>query len=205
MIYLASRSPRRRQLLRQIGQHSLPLLLRQLPARGLDVDETPHPGEPAADYALRLALAKARFGSTIIGARRLRQAPVLAADTVVTIDGEILGQPATREEAASFLRRLAGRTHEVRTVVALAFDPAERPELLTAQSVSEVRFAPLSEAQIERYCAGNEPYDKAGGYAIQGLAATFIEHLSGSYSGVMGLPLYETAQLLRQAGVADLP
>jgi septum formation protein len=205
VIYLASRSPRRRQLLQQIGQRCLPLLLRQVSPRRPDVDETPHPGEAAADYALRIALAKARFGSTILGARRLRQAPVLAADTVVTIDGEILGQPASRDEAAAFMRRLAGRTHEVRTVVALAFGPAETTELQTAVSVSAVRFGPLTEAQIERYCASNEPYDKAGGYAIQGLAATFIEHLSGSYSGVMGLPLYETAQLLRQAGVANLP
>jgi septum formation protein len=205
LIYLASRSPRRRQLLRQIGQRCLPLLLRQSTPRGPDVDETPHPGEGAAEYARRVALAKARFGSAILGARRLRQAPVLAADTVVTIEGEILGQPADRGEAAAFMRRLAGRTHEVRTVVALAFGPAEEAELLTAESLSTVRFAALTEAQIERYCAGNEPYDKAGGYAIQGLAATFIEHLSGSYSGVMGLPLFETAQLLRQAGVADLP
>jgi septum formation protein len=204
MIYLASSSPRRRQLLRQIGQRCLPLLLRHLP-RGPDVDEAPLPGESPVDYALRVASAKARFGSMILGARRLREAPVLAADTVVTIDGDILGKPADRNEAAAFLRRLAGRTHEVRTAVALAFGPVERIELLTAASVSMVSFAALTERQIERYCASNEPYDKAGGYAIQGLAASFIEHIEGSYSGVMGLPLFETAQLLRQAGVADLP
>jgi septum formation protein len=205
MIYLASRSPRRRQLLRQIGQRCLPLLLRQSRPRGPDVDEMPRPGETPSEYALRVAIAKTRFGSAILGARRLREAPVLAADTVVTVDGDILGQPAGRDEAAAFLRRLAGRAHEVRTVVALAFGPAEKTDMLTAESVSTVRFAPLTERQIERYCAGNEPYDKAGGYAIQGMAAAFIEHLDGSYSGVMGLPLYETAQLLRQAGVADLP
>jgi septum formation protein len=103
------------------------------------------------------------------------------------------------------MRCLAGRTHEVRTFVALATGHGPRARLLTAESVSSVRFAPLTEAQIGRYCAIGEPYDKAGGYAIQGLAATFIEHLEGSYSGVMGLPLFETARLLREAGIADLP
>jgi len=204
-LYLASRSPRRRDLLRQIGVRFEPLLLRLLPPRGPDVDESPRADEDAADYVGRIAAAKARFGVEVLAMRQLPLHPVLAADTVVTIDGEVLGKPANREEAAAFLRRLAGRTHEVRTFVALACGPAARLELFTAESVCSVRFATLTEPQIERYCAGGEPYDKAGGYAIQGLAATFIEHLDGSYSGVMGLPLYETAQLLRQAGIADLP
>ena len=202
---LASRSPRRRDLLRQIGVRFEPLVLRLAQPRGPDIDETPHEGESAAAFAARVATAKASFGLQVLGMRHLALHPVLAADTVVTVDGEILGKPADRSEAAAFLRRLAGRTHEVRTFVALARGPAARPELFTAESVSAVRIGALSEQQIERYCAGGEPYDKAGGYAIQGMAATFIEHLEGSFSGVMGLPLFETAQLLRQAGIAELP
>jgi septum formation protein len=204
-VYLASRSPRRRQLLRQIGVRCTLLLLRQSPPRGPDVDETPHDSEVVADFALRVAVAKARFGAALLVARRLPRGAVLAADTVVSIDGGILGQPADRDEAASYLRRLSGRSHEVRTAVALTVGRSDEAEVLTAVSVSTVRFAALSERQIERYCAGPEPYDKAGGYAIQGVAATFIEHLDGSYSGVMGLPLFETAQLLRQGGIAELP
>ena len=136
--------------------------------------------------------------------RHMLMHPVLAADTVVVVDGKVLGTPADRNQAAQLLRLLTGRTHEVRTFVALATGHGPRSQLLTAESVSTVRFAALSDAQIERYCASNEPYDKAGGYAIQGLAATFIEHLEGSYSGVMGLPLFETARLLSQAGLKVL-
>jgi len=204
-LYLASRSPRRRDLLRQIGVRFEPLVLRLAQPRGPDIDESPHEGESAAAFAARVTTAKARFGLEVLGMRQLAVRPVLAADTVVVVDSEILGKPADRTEAAAFLRRLAGRAHEVRTYVAVARGPAARLELFTAESVSTVRFAPLSEQQIERYCAGGEPYDKAGGYAIQGMAACFIEHLEGSYSGVMGLPLFETAKLLRQANIADLP
>lgn len=204
-LYLASRSPRRRELLRQIGVRFEPLLLRLSPPRGPDVDEIPHPGESAADFVARTALAKARFGIEILALRQLPARPVLAADTVVVVDGDVLGQPADRAEATAFLRRLSGRTHEVRTFVALARGAAARFELTSAESVSTVRFAALSERHIDRYCASGEPYDKAGGYAIQGLAAAFIERLEGSYSGVMGLPLFETARLLREAGIADLP
>ena len=204
-VYLASRSPRRRDLLRQIGVRFEPLVLRLAQPRGPDIDETPHAGETAAAFAARVASAKARFGLEVLGMRNLAARPVLAADTVVVANGEILGKPADRTEAAAFLRQLAGRTHEVRTFVALASGSTARLELFTAESVSAVRFCALNERQIERYCAGGEPYDKAGGYAIQGLAATFVEHLDGSYSGVMGLPLFETAQLLRRAGIADLP
>jgi len=204
-LYLASRSPRRRELLRQIGVRFEPLVLRLAQPRGPDIDETPHGGESAGAFAARVATAKARFGLEVLGMRQLAVRPVLAADTVVVVDSEILGKPADRAEAASFLRRLAGRMHEVRTFVAVACGSPARLELVTAESVSAVRFGPLTEAQIERYCGGGEPYDKAGGYAIQGMAAAFIERLEGSYSGVMGLPLFETAQLLRQAGIADLP
>jgi septum formation protein len=204
-LYLASRSSRRRELLRQIGVRFEPLLLRLSPARGPDVDETLQPGEDAAAFVARVATAKARLGLEVVGMRHMLAHPVLAADTEVVVDGEVLGKPADRDQAAAFLRRLAGRTHQVRTFVALATGPAGRSQVLTAESVSQVRFAPLTDEQIDRYCAGGEPYDKAGGYAIQGLAACFIEHIDGSYSGVVGLPLYETAQLLRQAGIADLP
>jgi len=204
-LYLASRSPRRRDLLRQIGVRFEPLLLRLSAPRGPDVEETPQAGEDAAAFVARIAAAKARFGVEVLGMRQLPLRPVLAADTVVTVGGEILGMPADREQAAEYLRKLAGRTHDVRTFVALASGPAARLELFMAESVSTVRFAGLTERQIERYCATGEPYDKAGGYAIQGLAAAFIEHLEGSYSGVMGLPLFETAQLLSRAGIADLP
>jgi len=204
-LYLASRSARRRDLLRQMGVRFEPLLLRLSAPRGPDVDETPQPGEDAAAFVARVAIAKARLGIEIVGLRHMLLHPVLAADTAVVVDGEVLGKPASRDEAKAFLRRLAGRSHEVRTFVALAVGPAGRTQVLTAESLSKVRFAPLTEAQIDRYCAHSEPYDKAGGYAIQGLAACFIEHLEGSYSGVVGLPVFETAQLLRQAGIADLP
>lgn len=204
-LYLASRSARRRDLLRQMGVRFEPLLLRLSTPRGPDVDETPQPGEDAAAFVARVATAKARLGIEVVGLRHMLLHPVLAADTAVVVDGEVLGKPASRDEAKAFLRRLAGRSHEVRTFVALAVGPAGRTQVLTAESISKVRFAPLAEAQIDRYCAHSEPYDKAGGYAIQGLAACFIEHLEGSYSGVVGLPVFETAQLLRQAGIADLP
>ena len=204
-LYLASRSSRRRDLLKQIGVRFEPLLLRLSTPRGPDVDETPQPGEDARTFVSRVATAKARLGIDVLGLRHMLMHPVLAADTVVVVENEVLNKPADRDEAGTFLRRLAGRTHEVRTVVALASGPAGRAQILTAASVSRVRFAALSDAQIERYCASGEPFDKAGGYAIQGLAATFIEHLEGSYSGVMGLPLFETAQVLREAGIIDLP
>ncbi len=204
-LYLASRSSRRRDLLRQIGVRFEPLLLRLSTPRGPDIDESPHADESPSAFVERVANAKARLGIDVVGLRHMLLHPVLAADTVVVVDGELLGKPADRAEAAAFLRRLSGRSHEVRTYVALASGPVSRAQFLTAESVSQVRFAALTEEQIERYCASGEPFDKAGGYAIQGLAATFIEHLEGSYSGVMGLPLFETAQLLRRAGVADLP
>jgi septum formation protein len=196
-IYLASRSPRRRDLLKQLGVKFDPLLLRLSGPRGADVDETQHPGEPAADYVERTAREKAAFGLRVLGMRSMLQRPVLAADTVVIVDGEVLGKPADRDEATAFLSRLSGRTHEVRTAVALAI---EGPVLL-ATSVSSVAFRALSDDEIKRYCATQEPYDKAGGYGIQGLAALFIERIEGSYSGVMGLPLFETGRLLSQAGI----
>jgi septum formation protein len=199
-IYLASRSPRRRDLLKQLGVKFDPLLLRLSGPRGADVDETQHAGESPADYVERTAREKAAFGLQVLGMRTMLQRPVLAADTVVIVDGDVLGKPADREQAASFLRRLSGRTHEVRTAVALAM---EGP-LLCATSVSLVSFRELAEEEVVRYCATPEPYDKAGGYGIQGLAALFIERIEGSYTGVMGLPLFETGRMLTQAGIRVL-
>lgn len=195
-IYLASASPRRRELLKQIGVRYEVLLLRTHPSR-LDVDETPLAGESPRDYVLRLARAKAVAGAMACHARRLRFFPVLAADTTVTLDGEILGKPADRAEAESILTRLSGRRHEVLTAVAMAFDS----EVQVALSASTVEFAPLDPLRIKRYIAGGEPHDKAGAYAIQGRAAAFIARLEGSYSGVMGLPLFETSQLLQKFGI----
>ena len=196
-IYLASRSPRRRDLLKQLGVKFDPLLLRLSGPRGADIDETQHPGEPAADYVHRTACEKAAFGLRVLGMRSMVNRPVLAADTVVIVDGEVLGKPADRAEAERFIKRLSGRTHEVRTVVALAM---EGP-VMSETSVSSVTFRAVTDDEAQHYCATSEPYDKAGGYGIQGLAALFIERIEGSYTGVMGLPLFETGRLLSHAGI----
>ena len=193
-IYLASRSPRRAELLRQIGVRFTVVEAADAPAEVRD------PAETAADYVLRIGRAKASAGLATVRAQGLPLRPVLGADTEVIVDGEVLGKPADAAQAAQFLRRLAGRWHEVRSAVALATASG----VAGAVSVSAVRFAHLSDERIERYCATGEPCDKAGGYGIQGLAAVFIEELQGSYSGVMGLPLAETAQLLEAAGVRVL-
>jgi len=185
-IYLASQSPRRRELLRQIGiRHEIV---------SASVDETPRPGEAPAEYVLRLALAKARAGRT-----QRPDRPVLGADTAVVVDDTILGKPAGRDDAIAMLGRLSGREHRVLTAVALA---GERDE--SRLSVSHVRFRPVDAAEAAAYWDTGEPADKAGGYAVQGLGALFVESLSGSYSGVMGLPLFETGELLRRAGIALL-
>lgn len=194
-LYLASQSPRRLELLRQIGLAPAVLRLRNGSGR-LDVDETPLPEEPALDYVLRLARLKAEAGELARHRRSLADWPIVAADTTVTLDGRILGKPADGEEAAAMLRAYSGRAHSVLTGVAVVF----QGRLAVALSESTVAFRALSEAEIRAYVASREPFDKAGGYGIQGRAALFIEHLSGSYSGVMGLPLFETAQLLREVG-----
>ncbi len=195
-LYLASQSPRRLELLRQIGLAPTLLPLRHQPPRA-DVDETPLPAEKAWDYVTRLARMKAQAAMRAMAGRRLQPLPIIAADTTVTVDGEILGKPRDAQEAAGWLRRYAGRSHSVLTAVAVAC----QGEVRLAVSQSTVRFGPLSEEAIARYIASGEPFDKAGGYGIQGRAAAFIEHLAGSYSGVMGLPLYETVELLRSFGV----
>lgn len=196
-IYLASKSPRRRELLRQIGVEFELLMLRNDLARGPDVTEIVHPGEDPAHYVARVSSEKAAFAWSVVQNRRLPVRPVLAADTTVTLDGEILGKPANKAEATAMLERLSGRTHQVLTSIAVHH--LDVIEQLT--QVSQVRFATLSSAAIKAYCVTQEPYDKAGGYGIQGMAALFVEHIDGSHSGIMGLPLYETAKLLRKAGI----
>jgi septum formation protein len=193
-IYLASQSPRRRELLKQIGINFEMLLLRSDPRRNIDVDETPHAGEQPADYVRRVSRAKAEAGFAVLRLRNLPAFPVLAADTTVTIDGEILGKPDNDEQAAAILGKLSGREHQVHSAVAIAMN--EHVEI--ALSTSTVRFTALSEERIRRYLLTHEYRDKAGGYGIQGYAGAFIEHISGSYSGVMGLPLFETVQLLQR-------
>ncbi|MEX5744883.1 nucleoside triphosphate pyrophosphatase [Massilia sp. X63] len=195
-IYLASKSPRRRELLRQVGVEFDLLMLRSDPARGADVSEEVLPGEDPHAYVARVAKEKGAFAWNILQMRRQPLRPVLTADTTVTIDGEILGKPADNKEAVAMLERLSGRTHQVLTSVAVH---SERIAEQVTQ-VSNVRFATLTPAQIKAYCATPEPYDKAGGYGIQGLAALFVEHIEGSHSGIMGLPIFETAKLLRKAG-----
>lgn len=194
-LYLASQSPRRLELLRQVGLEPTVLPLRAAPGRA-DVDETPLPDEPALEYVMRLASSKAEAGVIAQTGRRLPPWPILAADTTVTLDGHILGKPADAVEAADMLRRYSGRAHTVMTGVAAAY----HGQIRVAHSESVVTFKPLSEAEIGAYLASREAFDKAGGYGIQGRAALFIEHLSGSYSGVMGLPLYETSELLKTVG-----
>ena len=186
-VYLASASPRRRELLRQIGVSYR--LLR------VDVDETPRPEETPCDYVVRLALAKARTGCAALG-RRL-PAPVLGADTAVVVDDVILGKPRDRDEGLAMLALLSGRAHQVLSAVALAAPTQEAVKL----QQSRVWFRELSLAERTAYWDSGEPLDKAGGYAIQGRAAAFITELHGSYSGVMGLPLFETAELLRAFGI----
>ena len=203
-LYLASRSSRRRDLLKQIGVRFEPLLLRLAQPRGPDIDEEHHAGESPAAYVERVAHAKAEFGLRVLALRSMLVKPVLAADTIVIIDGEILGKPADRTEAAACMRRLAGRVHEVRTAVALAFGGSTSGRVNVVTSTSQVRMRQISDSEITRYCATAEPYDKAGGYGIQGLAAIFIDRIEGSYSGVMGLPLAETAELLKQGGMPVL-
>lgn len=192
-IYLASKSPRRRELLRQAGIHFELLPLRAHPLERADVDETPLPHEAATDYVIRIARLKVEAAMRMMVTRHLPLRLVLTADTAVVLDGEIFGKPADGAEAASMLTRLSGRTHEVLTAVAAA----NTREVREALSRSEVTFRKLDESEIRQYVDSGEPLDKAGAYAIQGRAAMFISHLSGSYSGVMGLPLLETAQLIR--------
>ena len=195
-IYLASQSPRRRELLAQIGVRFDLLLFRGSGREDAATCEDPLTGETPDVYALRVAAAKARHGSALLQARRLPIRPVLAADTTLDVAGEIIGKPTDDAAAEAILGRLSGRAHRVLTAIAMTHNGRIEQRL----SVSEVRFRTLHAAEIQRYVASGEPRDKAGAYGIQGFAAMFIEEIRGSHSGIVGLPLCETALLLREFG-----
>lgn len=195
-IYLASKSPRRRELLKQIGVSFEMLLFREQPPRGTDVDESPLPGELPRAYVERVSHLKAETGWMRVVQRSLRRHPVLAADTTVALGDRILGKPASREEAIEMLQALSGREHQVFTAVTVKLDATVHA--VTTESI--VTFAKLSDREIQTYVHSGEPMDKAGAYAIQGVAQAFIPQIAGSYSGIMGLPLFETVELLRRFG-----
>ena len=196
-IYLASQSPRRRELLRQIDVHFELLLFRGGGRADPELDEAPYPDESPEHYVERLALMKAEGGVRRVQMRRLVRHPVLGADTALDLDGTIIGKPTSRQDAFEILSKLSGRTHRVLTAVSLA--DAHRTESLL--SVSEVSFRKLSDIEIRRYVETGESIDKAGAYGIQGRAAVFVSEIRGSYSGIMGLPLHETANLLDRFGM----
>ncbi len=183
-IYLASRSPRRRELLSQMAV--------EFAVIATDVDESVLPGELPQDYVQRIAVEKARAGVSLLASDDKK--PVLAADTAVIVDQTIFGKPVNDDDAKRMLKLLSGHSHQVMTAVALASDS----ELKTALCVSEVHFAAMTEAEIDWYIQTGEGRDKAGSYAVQGLGAIFIDQIQGSYSGIMGLPVRETGQLLMQ-------
>jgi septum formation protein len=187
MIYLASQSPRRQELLAQLGV--------RFETINATVHEQLQVGESPEQYVNRVAREKAGAGLLQLGGQA--QAVVLGADTDVVIDGNVLGKPADADQAAALLRRLSGRTHQVHTAVWLVSSDRER----SATVSTDVRFAELTDREIADYIATGEPFGKAGAYAIQGRAAAFIAGITGSYSGVMGLPLHETSVLLRNFGV----
>ncbi|MBP6116838.1 MAG: septum formation inhibitor Maf [Neisseriaceae bacterium] len=188
-IYLASGSPRRHELIQQLG-----LTTHKLPS---SIDETPHPNEAAQAYTERMAQEKSRHAQAHHQAANLAQAPILTADTSVALNGQIFGKPTDAAEAVTMLSALAGNTHQVITVVGVF----HQGQYQHVTQISDVTFAPLTQAQIERYVASGEPMDKAGAYGIQGLGGVFVSHLSGSFTGVMGLPLFETVQLLKRCGL----
>ena len=198
MIYLASRSPRRRELLMQMGVKFEPLLFREGTRQDAETDEAVHPGESPDDYVRRVTLMKADAAwQRVLMRRGLQRKPVLAADTTVALANEILGKPTDRADAERILTILSGTEHRVLTAVAMQLE--NRVEL--AVSESRVTFAPLDPERIAAYVASGEPFDKAGAYGIQGRAAVFVTRIEGSFSGIMGLPLAETADLLRRFGI----
>ena len=195
-VYLASQSPRRAQLLQQIGvAHRL---LLPDPAEDAEALEAVRAGELPAAYVQRVTRAKLQAAVSRLRRRGEVAAPILCADTTVALGRRILGKPADAAEATDMLRRLSGRTHRVLTAVAVHDGRRARAAL----QVSHVRFSAMPAAAIEAYVAGGEPFGKAGAYAIQGAIAAWVAHIDGSHSGIMGLPLFETAALLRAAGVA---
>jgi septum formation protein len=195
-IYLASRSPRRRELLTQIGVHFDLLLFRSNARDDEDTLEDTRPSEHPEDYVCRVACAKAEHGARLARERGLPARLVLSADTTLDLDGDVIGKPRNEADAIAILARLSGRTHRVLTAVAIANDQ----RLDHVLSISEVTFRPLIEEEIHRYARTGEPLDKAGAYGIQGRAAMFVEEIRGSHSGIVGLPLCETALLLRHFG-----
>ena len=195
-LYLASRSPRRRELLTQMGILFDTLAFRTPPRQDDDVDETAHDGELPLTYVERVARLKAEHGWRTVEMRRLMPQLVLAADTTLEFAGDIIGKPVDAADARAILSRLSGQTHRVLTAVAVSFEG----RIESAISISDVTFGNISDGEIRRYVASGEPMDKAGAYGIQGRAGMFVEHLAGSYSGVMGLPLHETGVLLRRFG-----
>jgi septum formation protein len=199
-IYLASKSPRRQDLLRQIGVEFDVLQLREAPGRERDIDEVARGGEPPLHYVERIARTKATVGAARMRRRGLPPRAVLGADTEVILEGEMFGKPQDADDARRMLARLSGCTHEVCTAIAICWNNEEIAEVVT----SAVTFRTLTPEEIARYVATGEPVDKAGGYAIQGRAAAFVSRLSGSYSGVMGLPLFETAVVLARIGLSVL-
>ena len=195
-IYLASRSPRRRELLAQIGVRFDVLLFRSGQRFDQEVDEAVVSDEPPDQYVVRVARAKAEHGLRLATSRQMLLRPILAADTTLDIDGEIVGKPADAGEAGAILARLSGRSHRVLTAIAVA----EGDRLEHVLNVSEVRFRSLDAEEIRRYVVSGEAMDKAGAYGIQGRAAMFVAEIRGSHSGIVGLPLCETALLLRRFG-----
>ena len=189
-IILASASPRRRELLQQIGIRAR--------VQAVDIDESRYPDEPVLAFVQRLAKQKAQAGAKLMDNEA--GLPVLGSDTVVEADGVILGKPEDRHHAKMMLQMLSGRTHQVHTAVALVY----KDQLLIDTSSSEVRFKALDDSEIAAYVETGEADDKAGSYAIQGIAAQFIENIDGSFSGVMGLPVFETVRLLKQCGIDPL-
>lgn len=195
-LYLASRSPRRRELLTQIGVAFDTILFRDERRADPEIDEMPHSGESPVAYVERVARAKVEHGARLLDQRKLPQHPVLSADTTLEFAGEIIGKPLDAADAVAILRRLSGQTHRVLTGVAVNHE--KRTEFVL--STSEVRFRPLQEEEIAHYVRSGEPMDKAGAYGIQGRAGLFVEYMAGSYSGVMGLPVCETGELLKRVG-----
>ena len=201
-IYLASQSPRRQELLKQIGVKYE--MLAPEPDEDTESIEASHPNEKARDYVARVTLAKSVIALNRHIERALPWAPILCADTTVSLPGhsggEILGKPFDAVDADRILKLLSGKTHQVLTAIALRISPDSEP--VSVVQISEVAFTQLSEDQITKYIASGEAFGKAGAYGIQGLASAFIESITGSYSGIMGLPLAETSQLLNLAQVA---
>lgn len=193
--YLASKSPRRKQILQQLGFNPIVLATNDHTLKAFQGDEEPIKGERPEEYVLRVSKEKALIALQKIQTQGLAPYPVLAADTTVICRGEILGKPVNEQQARRFLEMMSGTVHEVRTAVWVG---GNAQTLTAAVSVSHVHFKRLTEEEIRAYVSTAEPYDKAGGYAIQGLAAAFIERIEGSYSGIMGLPVFETVQLLKK-------